>query len=145
MTRIDHLGIAVESIEAARSFYEALGLHIAEEEVIEHEKVRVAMIPISGSRIELLEPTHPDSAPNSPIARFLKKRGPGLHHVALHVDDIAATLATLKARGVRIISENIQTGAGGHLYFFVHPSSAGGVLLEICQDFNPGAYPELGE
>lgn len=141
MTRIDHLGIAVESIAAARSFYEALGLHITQEETIPREQVRTAMLPIAGSRIELLEPTAPDSA----VGRFLQKRGPGLHHVALHVDDIAATLASLKARGVRIISEEIQTGAGGHLYFFVHPSSAGGILLEICQDINPGAYPELGE
>lgn len=141
MTRIDHLGIAVESIAQARAFYEALGLQIEHEEVIPHEQVRTAMLPIAGSRIELLEPTHPDSA----VARFLKKRGPGLHHVALGVDDIAATLASLKESGACILSEEIQTGAGGHLYFFVHPSSAGGVLLEICQDINPGAYPELGE
>jgi len=141
MTRIDHLGIAVESIAAARSFYEALGLRITHEETVPHEQVRVAMLPTGGSRIELLEPTSPESA----VARFLQKRGPGLHHVALHVDDIAATLASLKERGVRIISEEIQTGAGGHLYFFVHPSSAGGVLLEICQDINPGDYPESGE
>ncbi|HEX5234871.1 MAG TPA: methylmalonyl-CoA epimerase [Silvibacterium sp.] len=138
MTRIDHLGIAVESIAVARSFYEALGLHISGEETIEHEQVRVAMIPLGDSRIELLEPlrdhSSPNSAPNSPIARFLQKRGPGLHHVALHVDDIAATLASLKARGAKLISDKIQTGAGGHLYFFVHPSSAGGVLLEICQN-----------
>ncbi|MFZ0661309.1 MAG: methylmalonyl-CoA epimerase [Acidobacteriaceae bacterium] len=141
MTRIDHLGIAVESIAAARGFYEALGLHITQEETVEHEQVRTAMLPIANSRIELLEPLREDSA----VARFLKKRGPGLHHVALRVDDIGATLASLKARGVRIISENIQTGAGGHLYFFIHPSSAGGVLLEICQDIDPGALPELGE
>ena len=141
MTRIDHLGIAVESFAAARALYEALGLRITHEETIPHEQVRVAMLPTGGSRIELLEPTSPDSA----VARFLQKRGPGLHHVALRVDDIAATLASLKQQGVRIISEEIQTGAGGHLYFFVHPSSAGGVLLEICQDINPGDYPESGE
>ncbi|HEU4982403.1 MAG TPA: methylmalonyl-CoA epimerase [Acidobacteriaceae bacterium] len=141
MTQIDHLGIAVESIDAARSFYEALGLRVTHDETIPHEQVRVAMLPTGGSRIELLEPTSPDSA----VARFLQKRGPGLHHVALRVDDIAATLASLKQQGVRIISEEIQTGAGGHLYFFVHPSSAGGVLLEICQDINPGDYPESGE
>jgi methylmalonyl-CoA epimerase len=141
MTRIDHLGIAVESIAAARLFYEALGLRVTHEETIPHEQVRVAMLPTGGSRIELLEPTSPDSA----VAHFLQKRGPGLHHVALRVDDIAATLASLKQQGVRTISEEIQTGAGGHLYFFVHPSSAGGVLLEICQDINPGDYPESGE
>jgi methylmalonyl-CoA/ethylmalonyl-CoA epimerase len=130
--QIDHLGIAVRSIEAARGFYEALGLSIAHEETVAHEQVRTAMIPIEGSRIELLEPTSEDS----PVGRFLNKRGEGLHHVALHVDDIAATLQALKARGARLISEEIQVGAGGHLYFFVHPSSAGGVLLEICQDPN---------
>lgn len=141
MPRIDHLGIAVESIAAVRAFYEAIGLHISGEETIPHEQVRVAMLPIGDSRIELLEPLSEDSA----VGRFLKKRGPGLHHVALHVDDIAATLTALKSRGVRLISDQIQTGAGGHLYFFVHPSSAGGVLLEICQDIHPGDYPELGE
>ncbi|HEV2464813.1 MAG TPA: methylmalonyl-CoA epimerase [Acidobacteriaceae bacterium] len=141
MSKIDHLGIAVESIAAARSFYEALGLRVTQEETVEHEQVRVAMLPVGESRIELLEPLGEESA----VGRFLKKRGPGLHHVALHVDDIAGTLTALKARGVRLVSDQIQTGAGGHLYFFVHPSSAGGVLLEICQDVSPGDYPELGE
>lgn len=130
MTKIDHLGLAVESIAKARTFYEALGLSVAHEETVEHEQVRTAMIPMEESRIELLEPTSEDSA----VGRFLKKRGEGLHHVALHVDNIAATLAALQAKGVRLVSETIQIGAGGHLYFFVHPSSAGGVLLEICQD-----------
>lgn len=130
MTKIDHLGIAVESIAAARGFYEALGLRVAHEETVEHEQVRTAMIPVGGSRIELLEPTQEDSA----VGRFLKKRGAGLHHVALHVDDITAALEALKARGARLISEQVQVGAGGHFYFFVHPASAGGVLLEICQD-----------
>jgi methylmalonyl-CoA/ethylmalonyl-CoA epimerase len=92
--------------------------------------VRVAMIPVDESRIELLEPTMDDS----PVGKFLAKRGEGLHHVALHVDDISATLEELKAKGARLISDEIQIGAGGHLYFFVHPASAGGVLLEICQD-----------
>lgn len=141
MSKIDHLGIAVESIAAARSFYEALGLRVTQEETVEHEQVRVAMLPVGESRIELLEPLGEESA----VGRFLKKRGPGLHHVALHVDDIAGTLTALKARGVRLVSDQIQTGAGGHLYFFVHPSSAGGVLLEICQDVSLGDYPELGE
>ena len=130
MTKIDHLGIAVASIAAARGFYEALGLNVAQEETVEHEQVRTAMIPVGESRIELLEPLREDSV----IGRFLQKRGPGLHHVALHVDDIGAALASLKARGARLISEKVQVGAGGHLYFFVHPASAGGVLLEICQE-----------
>ena len=136
MTKIDHLGIAVKSIAAARGFYESLGLRVAHEETVEHEKVRVAMIPVDESRIELLEPTTEDS----PVGKFLAKRGEGLHHVALHVEDISSTLEELKAKGTRLISEEVQVGAGGHLYFFVHPSSAGGVLLEICQDpvGNPG-------
>jgi methylmalonyl-CoA/ethylmalonyl-CoA epimerase len=133
MMKIDHLGIAVNSIHAARSFYEGLGLTVAHEETVEHEQVRTAMIPLSESRIELLEPT----SENSAVGRFLKKRGEGLHHVALHVDNIAASLEALKSKGVRLVSEDIQVGAGGHLYFFVHPSSAGGVLLEICQDPEP--------
>ena len=141
MSKIDHFGVAVESIAAARSFYEALGLRVTHEETVEHEQVRVAMLPIGESRVELLEPLCEDSA----VGRFLKKRGPGLHHVAIHVEDIAATLTALKARGARLISDEIQSGAGGHLYFFVHPSSAGGVLIEICQDVGPGDYPELGE
>ena len=137
MTKIDHLGIAVESIAAARGFYEALGLNVAQAETVEHEQVRTAMIPVGESRIELLEPLRDDSV----IGRFLQKRGSGLHHIALHVDDIAATMASLKADGARLISENVQVGAGGHLYFFVHPSSAGGVLLEICQDPNQHREP----
>ena len=130
MNKIDHLGIAVESIAAARSFYEALGLRVTHEETVVHEQVRTAMIPVGDSRIELLEPLQQDS----PVGRFLKKRGPGLHHVALHVEDIASALAELKERGTRLISDQVQVGASGHLYFFVHPSSTGGVLLEICQD-----------
>ncbi|HEY3989876.1 MAG TPA: methylmalonyl-CoA epimerase [Acidobacteriaceae bacterium] len=128
--RIDHLGIAVESIAAARGFYEALGLCVTHEETVEHEGVRTAMIPLGESRVELLEPLNAETA----VGRFLVKRGAGLHHVALHVDDIERTWAELQARGTSIVSPAIQTGAGGHLYFFVHPKSAGGVLLEICQD-----------
>jgi methylmalonyl-CoA epimerase len=128
--RIDHLGIAVESIGAARGFYEALGLRVTHEETVEHEGVRVAMIPLGESRVELLEPLGPET----PVGRFLSKRGAGLHHVALHVDDIESTWTELQSRGYSITSPAIQRGAGGHLYFFVHPKSTGGVLLEICQD-----------
>jgi methylmalonyl-CoA epimerase len=130
MPELDHLGIAVKSIDQARKLYESLGLRVVHEETVEHEQVRTALIPAGDARIELLEPTSPDS----PVGRFLAKRGEGLHHIALHVEDISAALETLKAQGARLISEDIQTGAGGHLYFFVHPSSAGGVLLEICED-----------
>ena len=129
-TRIDHLGIAVRSIAAARGFYEALGLKVGHEETVEHEGVRTAMIPLGESRVELLEPLGAETT----VGRFLDKRGEGLHHVALHVEDIEATWAELPARGATIASPAIQIGAGGHLYFFVHPRSTGGMRLEICQD-----------
>jgi methylmalonyl-CoA epimerase len=124
---LDHLGIAVKSIAVARKFYETAGLHVTHEETVEHEQVKTAMLPLGGTRIELLEPTQEDSA----VGRFLAKRGEGLHHIAVHVDDIHATFARLKSSGARLVSEEIKTGAGGHLYFFVHPSSTGGVLMEF--------------
>ncbi len=130
MFNIDHLGIAVRSLQQARKFYEQLGLQVFGEEIVQQEKVRLAMVPVGESRIELLEPTTPDSA----VARFLEKRGEGLHHVALRVNDLNATFERLKAAGTRFISDEIKVGAGGHLYVFVHPSSAGGVLLELCED-----------
>jgi methylmalonyl-CoA epimerase len=130
LATIDHLGIAVRSIAQARSFYEALGLEVVHEETVEQEQVRTAMIPAGEARIELLEPTSEDS----PVGRFVAKRGEGLHHIALRVEDISGTLEALKAKGVRLIAEELQTGADGHLYFFIHPQSAGGVLVEICQD-----------
>ena len=134
MSYIDHLGIAVKSLAAARQFYERLGLEVMPEETVEAEKVRLAMVPVGDSRIELLEPLSPDST----IAKFLEKRGEGLHHVALHVDDLVGTVERLKATGARLISEDIKVGAGGHLYVFVHPSSAGGVLLELVEDAPQG-------
>ena len=127
---IDHLGIAVKSLAQAKELYSLLGLEISEEEVVEHEQVRLAMVQLGPSRIELLEPLGEDS----PVGRFLKKRGEGLHHVAIHVDNIEAKLADLKSKGVRLVTDRVQIGAGGHLYFFVHPESAGGVLLEICSE-----------
>jgi methylmalonyl-CoA/ethylmalonyl-CoA epimerase len=129
-SKIDHLGIAVTSIAEARGFYEALGLSVVQEETIEPEGVKTAMIPVGESRIELLEALSPDT----PVGKFLAKRGPGLHHVALHVNDISSAFEEMKARGLKVLSDDIQIGAGGHLYFFIHPSSAGGVLTEICQD-----------
>jgi LAO/AO transport system kinase len=125
--RLDHLGVAVRSIAAARGFYEALGLAVTHEETVEHEKVKTAMLPLGESRIELLEATEEDST----IGRFLAKRGEGLHHVAVHVDGIDALFARLVAEGVRLASDAVRVGAGGHRYFFVHPASTGGVLLEI--------------
>ena len=132
MFTIDHLGIAVKSLAEARKFYEKLGMTVVSEEVVEHEKVKVGMIPLGDSRIELLEATGPDSV----IAKFLEKHGEGLHHIAIHVPDLAHAIETLKAAGTRLISDEIKIGAGGHLYAFVHPSSAGGVLVELVQD-NP--------
>ncbi|MDR3749312.1 MAG: methylmalonyl-CoA epimerase [Acidobacteriota bacterium] len=134
MSHIDHLGIAVKSLAAARKFYEQLGLQVMPEETVEAEKVRLAMVPVGESRLELLEPLSPDST----IAKFLEKRGEGLHHVALHVNDLAGTVERLKAAGTRLISDDIKIGAGGHLYVFIHPSSAGGVLLELVEDAPQG-------
>jgi methylmalonyl-CoA epimerase len=130
MSSIDHLGIAVKSLAEARKFYEALGMKVLAEEVVEHERVRVAMLPVGESRIELLEATSEDS----PIARFIARRGEGLHHIGLSVPDLSATVEQLKRNGTRLVSDEIKVGAGGHLYVFVHPSSAGGVLLELCED-----------
>src|SRR5262249_3424975 len=104
-------------------------------EIVPHEKVRVAMIPVGDSRIELLEPTSTDSV----IAKFLEKRGEGLHHVALHVPDLTRAMESLRASGTRFVSEEPRIGAGGHLYVFVHPSSTGGVLVELVQDVPEGA------
>ncbi|MGE5207149.1 MAG: methylmalonyl-CoA epimerase [Chlamydiota bacterium] len=130
MFDIDHLGVAVKSLAAARKFYEDLGLSVVGEEMVESEQVRLAMVPVGESRIELLEAISPESA----IARFIARRGEGLHHIALRVNDLAATVERLKQKGTRLISEDIKVGAGGHLYVFVHPSSTGGVLLELCED-----------
>jgi methylmalonyl-CoA epimerase len=126
---IDHLGIAVRSLDGALAFYEEqLGFPAGPRETVEHEKVNVVMLPAGGPRIELLEATGSDSV----IAKFIEKRGEGLHHVALKVPDLGATVERLKAQGARLLNEP-RAGAGGHLYVFVHPSSTGGVLLELIQ------------
>ena len=130
MNTIDHLGIAVKSLAEAKKFYRAMGFEIGHEEVVEHEKVRVAMVPAGESRIELLEATSDDSA----VARFIAKHGEGLHHVAISVEDLQATIDALKKTGTRFISDEIKIGAGGHMYVFVHPQSAGGVLVELVQE-----------
>jgi methylmalonyl-CoA epimerase len=129
MFQIDHLGIAVKSLTAAKAIYEKLGLSVSPEETVAQEKVRVVMVPVGDSRLELLEATSEDST----IAKFIAKRGEGLHHVCLQVPDLVAAVARLKKDGVRLVSEDIKTGAGGHKYVFVHPSSAGGVLLELVE------------
>lgn len=129
MFSIDHLGIAVKSLAQAKGIYEKLGLTVSPEEVVAQEKVRLVMVPVGDTRLELLEPTSDDST----IAKFIAKRGEGLHHVCMKVPDLAAAVAKLKSEGVRLVSEEIKTGAGGHRYIFVHPSSAGGVLLELVE------------
>ena len=128
--KIDHLGIATKGIEEALKFWEdALGLENVHTETVEEQKVRVAMLPIGESPVELLEPTSDDS----PISKFLEKRGGGIHHIAIEVDDIVASLAKLKGEGARLIDEEPKIGAEGCLVAFVHPVASGGVLLELVQ------------
>lgn len=132
-TRVDHLGIAVRSLDQALAFYQdQLGLRVSLRENVAVEDVNVAMLPLGSSggdpRIELIEAAALDSV----IGKFIEKRGEGLHHVALRVPDLAATVERLRSSGARILNEP-RAGAGGHLYVFVHPSSTGGVLLELIQ------------
>ena len=128
--KINHLGIATKRIDEALKFWsDALGLENVHTEVVEDQKVRVAMLPIGESRIELLEPTSEDS----PISKFLEKRGGGIHHIAVEVDDIVAALDKLRAQGMRLIDESPRIGAEDCLVAFVHPSSTHGVLLELVQ------------
>jgi methylmalonyl-CoA epimerase len=129
MFSIDHIGVAVKSLAAAKGIYEKLGLKLAPEETVDAEQVRVVMVPLGESRIELLEPTSPDSV----IAKFIAKRGEGLHHVSLRVPNLEVAVERLKRDGVRLVSDQIKEGAGGHRYVFVHPSSAGGMLLELVE------------
>lgn len=129
MLSIDHLGIAVKSLSSAKSLYEKLGMSVSPEETVEEEKVRVVMIPAGESRLELLEATSEDST----IAKFIAKRGEGLHHVCMRVPDLLQAVSNLKQSGVRLVSDEIKTGAGGHRYIFVHPASTGGVLLELVE------------
>jgi methylmalonyl-CoA epimerase len=128
--KIDHLGIATRGIDEALKFWQnALGLEETHTEVVEEQKVRVSMLPIGETRIELLEPTSEDS----PISKFLEKRGGGIHHIAVEVEDITAALAKLKSEGMRLIDESPRIGAEGCLIAFVHPASSNGVLLELVQ------------
>ena len=129
--KINHLGIATKGIDEALKFWEdALGLENVHTEIVEDQKVRVAMLPIGESRIELLEPTSEDS----PISKFIEKHGGGIHHIAVEVENIEESLAQLKAKGMRLIDEKPRIGAEGCLVAFVHPSSANGVLLELVQE-----------
>jgi methylmalonyl-CoA/ethylmalonyl-CoA epimerase len=128
--KIEHIGIATHNIDDALKFWrDALGLRVVETEEVAEQGVRVAMLPVGEPRIELLEPT----SEASPVARFLEKRGVGVHHIAVRVDDIRATLKGLKEGGARLIDETPRIGAGGCLVAFIHPSTAGGVLLELVE------------
>jgi methylmalonyl-CoA/ethylmalonyl-CoA epimerase len=128
--KIDHIGIATNGIDEAASVYSgALGLSVAETEEVPAQKVRVAMLTVGDSRIELLEATSDDS----PISKFLATRGPGIHHVALRVSNIRTVLADLKTKGARLIDEEPRAGAGGCLVAFIHPSFTGGVLVELVE------------
>jgi methylmalonyl-CoA epimerase len=127
---LDHVGIAVADLQQALAFYkDALGLEIDEPEEVAPQRVRAHFIPAGESALELLEAT----ADDSPIAKYVARRGPGLHHITLRVDDIRAALAQLKAKGVRLIDEAPREGAHGSLVAFIHPSSAHGVLVELKQ------------
>ena len=127
---LDHIGIAVANIGEALTFYrDALGLDVELPEEVSSQRVRAHFIPVGESALELLEATDE----SSPIAKYTAKRGPGLHHITLRVDDIAAALARLKERGVRLIDEVARPGAHGSLVAFIHPSSAHGVLVELLQ------------
>ncbi len=128
--KIDHIGIATRQLEEATAVWrDALGLEVDSTEKIVEQGVRIAMLPIGETHIELLEPLEQDS----PVGKFLEKRGPGLHHIAVRVNDIRGTLAQLKKTGARLIDETPRVGAGGCLVAFIHPSSVNGVLLELVQ------------
>src|SRR5260370_20089065 len=128
--QIDHIGIATRGIDEGAVFWrEALGLEADGTEEIGPQRVRVAMLSIGESCLELLEPTSDDS----PIAKFLDKRGPGIHHIAVRVDDIRASLQRLREKGARLIDDTPRVGAGGCLVAFIHPSSANGVLVELVE------------
>ena len=128
--QIDHLGIAVNSIEDGRAFWsDMLGLSYEGAETVEEQKVTTAFFPVGESEVELLESTTADG----PVARHIEKKGPGIQHVVFRVDDIESALAELKAKGVRLIDETPRSGAGGAKIAFLHPKATGGVLVELCQ------------
>jgi len=127
--KIDHVGIAVKSLDEATKTYEALGFEVEEIEEVAEQKVKVAMLPVGESRIELLEATSEDSA----IAKFVSSRGEGIHHIAINVENIEEALKKAKEAGLRLIDEKPRIGAGGKKVAFVHPKSTHGVLLEFVE------------
>jgi methylmalonyl-CoA epimerase len=129
-TVIDHIGVAVSSIEESLKFWEGvLGVKCTGVETVEDQMVKTAFLPINESEIELLEATSPESS----IAKFIEKRGAGIHHVAIRVDNLEGALADLKAKGVKLIDETPRKGAGGATIAFIHPKATGGILLELSQ------------
>ena len=128
--KVSHIGVAVKDLEKAKEVFRTLGLDVEGEEVVEEQKVKVAFIPVGETRIELLEAT----APDSPVAKFIEKKGEGVHHVALGVDNLEVVLEELKAKGVRLVDEKPRLGAHNTLIAFLHPKSTGGLLLELCQE-----------
>jgi methylmalonyl-CoA epimerase len=130
LKNIDHIGIAVSNLQESLSFWEtSLGIELHGIEEVAEQNVRTAFLPVGGTEIELLEPTSADSS----VARFIEKRGEGLHHIAIRVDDIEAALAELKAKDIQLIDETPRNGAGGARIAFVHPKATHGVLLELCE------------
>ncbi len=128
--KIDHLGIAVNSIEDGKNFWtDALGLEFEGSETVEEQKVTTAFFPVGESEVELLEST----APDGPIAKFLEKKGPGIHHVAFRVDNVEAALTELKEKGIKLIDEKPRMGAGGAKIAFLHPKATNGILVELCE------------
>lgn len=130
MKKIDHIGIAIKNMEAAKKFYEGvLGLKVTEEEIVEEQKVKVAFMPTGDSEVELLESTSPDG----PIARYIEKNGEGIQHIAFRVDNLEEKLSQLKAAGIRLIDEKPRNGAGGAKIAFIHPKETFGTLIELCE------------
>lgn len=130
VNKVDHIGIAVKSIEEALKFYEdVLGIKCVEQEVVEEQHVRTAFLPVGDTEVELLESTSDDG----PIAKFIEKKGEGIQHIAYKVDNIEKALEELKAKGIRLIDEKPRMGAGGAKIAFLHPKSTFGVLIEICE------------
>jgi methylmalonyl-CoA epimerase len=130
LRKVNHIGIAVKSIDDAKKLYELMGLKVEGYEVVKEQKVKVAFIQVGETRIELLEATSEDS----PVAKFIEKRGEGIHHIAFEVDDIEKALQVLKENGIRLIDEKPRRGAHNTKIAFVHPKSTNGVLMEICQE-----------
>ncbi|MBW1807256.1 MAG: methylmalonyl-CoA epimerase [Deltaproteobacteria bacterium] len=130
--KLDHIGIAVKDLEESRKFYgQVLGLKVSEPEDLPDRQLKICMVDmgVGGANIELLWPTHPDSA----VAKFIDKKGPGMHHICYRVDDVAKKLEEIKAAGVKLIDEAPKPGAHHTLVAFIHPKSSGGVLTELSQ------------